>query len=93
MSCRLDQSCSKCLTICRNQAAFGDMSFLLVCMSSSAGHCMPFSAGLLRTTALTQYSRRIRDWPKTIHMTVRDNNTMPTYLAECLSMNRGWKPR
>ena len=52
-----------------------------------------FSAGLLRTTALMQYSRRITDWPKTIHMTVHNNNTLPTYLAECLSMNRGWKAR
>ena len=54
---------------------------------------MPFSAGLLRTTALMQYSRRITDWPKTIHMTVHNNNTLPTYLAECLNMNRGWKAR
>ena len=54
---------------------------------------MPISASLLRTVALMQYSRRITEWPQTIHMTVHDNTTLPTYLAECLSMNRGWKAR
>ncbi len=89
----LDPSCSKYLTVCRSKAAVGEMSFLLVCTRSSERRCMPCSAGLLRTIALMQYSRRIRDWPKTIHMTVQDNSTLPTYLEECLSMNRGWKAR